>query len=147
MLYALFGEREVKLVLRQKRLGEVLGVTRPTVSRMSRSLETLGLLTRTRSERDRRNVILELTKMGYRLIKRVHKRWVKAGWAELAVSSALGHADDRDRDANRWWDAVYCKTQVDMLEGLLHKMRHEYCDVGSLYYPRWSRGAASPAPA
>jgi DNA-binding MarR family transcriptional regulator len=137
MMYALFGNREKKLVVRQKRLGEILGVTRPTVSRMSRSLETLGLLTRKRSTSDRRNVVMELTREGYRLIRRAHSFFVKRGWADLAICTALGHDDDRTLDGNRWWDAPYVYKEMDSLESLLGKIRYEYADYATLQYVRW----------
>ena len=137
MMYALFGNDEKKLVIRQKRLCEILGVTRPTVSRMSRSLETLGLLTRTRSTSDKRNIVMELTKAGYRLIRRAHDAFVKRGWADLAICTALGHDAGRTLDRNRWWHPPYVYKEMDTLEALLDKIRYEYADFATLQYVRW----------
>jgi DNA-binding MarR family transcriptional regulator len=147
MMYALFGNREVKLVIRQKRMCEILGVTKPTVSRMSRSLEALGLVTRTRSLIDRRNVVIELTKAGYRLIKEAHAFFVKRGWADLAVCTALGHDEARTIDGNRWADAVYVYKEMDTLEAILDRIRHEYRDFATLQYVRWRPPEARPAAA
>jgi DNA-binding MarR family transcriptional regulator len=134
MMYALFGNREAKLVVRQKRLCEILGVTRPTVSRMSRSLETLGLVTRTKSTIDGRNIVIQLTKFGFDVIRRAHRIFVKRGWSDLALCTALG----AHPGGNRWFDAVHCYKERDTLEDLLRRLRDEYGDFATLEYVRWA---------
>jgi DNA-binding MarR family transcriptional regulator len=141
MMFALFGQRQKRLVVRQKRLCQILGVTTPTVSRMSRSLETLGLLTRTRSTIDRRQVVIELTKAGFRLFKRVYKFCTTRGWSHLAMCTGVGGHPE----GNRWFDAAYCHPRLDTLEGLLDGIRVEFRDFGTLDYPGWGPPATSAA--
>ena len=59
---------------------------------------------------------------------RARAAFVRSGWAQLAVDTALG--------GERWCDGNFCLMQMDTLDGLLRAIRREYRDVASLYY-RW----------
>jgi DNA-binding MarR family transcriptional regulator len=133
MLYALFGQSSgSRIFMRQSRLCRVLGVTRPTVSRMVRSLEELGLVRRSRSETDRRQLEVRLTPHGRSRIRFAHKLLTRSGWAKLAVDTALG-ADSHK--THRWCDEGYCLEEMDTLDGLLGRIRRAFGDVGTLDYP------------
>ena len=94
LLYAIQGKHHF---LRQREppsmwqstLRRALGVTAPTVSRMVRSLEELGLVRRRRDHVDTRQRVVELTQEGYALLRRTMHRLMGSGVVELAVTSAL----------------------------------------------------------
>jgi DNA-binding MarR family transcriptional regulator len=133
LLFALLeGERECECGTLQSDLRRELGVSRPTVSRMLSSLETLGLVRRERSPYDRRQVSVELTRRGRLLIARAHRRMTRSGQAQLAVDCALGASPL----SNRWYDAAYCFRAMATLEGLLRKIRDAFGDFATLHY-RW----------
>jgi DNA-binding MarR family transcriptional regulator len=85
MLKSLSGGFRVE----QRHMRASLGVTAPTISRMLGSLEALGLVTRTRSERDRRQRVVRLTDAGERLVRRASRRFIESGAIQLAVDCAL----------------------------------------------------------
>jgi DNA-binding MarR family transcriptional regulator len=118
----------------QSRLRRTLGVTRPTVSRMLRSLEERGLVSRERSRIDRRQVDVRLTDSGRALIRLAHRLLTESGWAQLAVDSALGGPSLQDR----WFDPVHCSVEIHRLEGTLQGIRSAFGDFASLNY-RWHR--------
>jgi DNA-binding MarR family transcriptional regulator len=115
----------------QSRPRKTLGVSRPTVSRMLKSLEERGLVSRERSRRDRRQLDVRLTDSGRTLIRRAHRHLTKSGWARLAVDSALGATAMQ----NRWFDPMHCLMETDRLEGVLKKVRAAFGDFATLYYP------------
>jgi DNA-binding MarR family transcriptional regulator len=136
MLYALRGhDWKSRSVMHQARLGRVLGVSRPTVSRMLRSLEQLGLVLRTRSGRDRRQLEVRLTPEGRALIRKAHSALVRRGWAQLAVDSALGGSTSTPFGS--WHDDTYCLYEMAKLDDLLGRIRRAFGDVATLDYP-WS---------
>src|SRR5689334_22171797 len=73
----------------QSLLRRVLGVTAPTVSRMLRSLEGLGLLVRRRSHPGARQRWVQLTEQGIGAVRRALYLLVSSGAAALAVDCAL----------------------------------------------------------
>src|SRR5258707_9004153 len=56
-----------------------LGVSAPTVSRMLRSLEVLGLVERTRCPTDRRQLLVTLTAAGIKSIRRATSAFIGSG--------------------------------------------------------------------
>ncbi len=73
----------------QGQLAALLGVTRQTVGRMSRSLEALGLVNLERAEPDLRRVYITLTDAGTALLDRVQRIYVRSGLAGMAGSFVL----------------------------------------------------------
>jgi MarR family transcriptional regulator, organic hydroperoxide resistance regulator len=130
LLYALMGSGRT-FGKEQSRLRKKLGVSRPTVSRMLRSLEERGLVSRERSRRDRRQLEVRLTELGLGLIRRAHRILTESGWAQLAVDSALGATSM----GNRWYDPMHCLMETDRLEGTLKRVRDAFGDFATLYYP------------
>jgi DNA-binding MarR family transcriptional regulator len=131
LLYALpRGFRSFEQGMQQSSLRSQLGVSRPTVSRMLASLEDLGLICRRRSLADGRRLIVSLTGHGRTLIRAAERLFVRSGWAQLALDTALAGQPD-----GRWWDDMHCLFQMDKLEGLLRRLRDTFGDRATLYYP------------
>src|ERR1700723_51186 len=101
LLYALpHGRERFDARTRQSDLRRMLGVSRPTVSRMLASLEELKLLRRERATGDRRQIIVSLTQRGSMLIRKAVRAFIDSGWTLLALDSALGV----ERHGQRWCD-------------------------------------------
>ena len=130
LLYALMGSHPT-FGKYQSQLRKKLGVSRPTVSRMLRSLEERGLVSRQRSQLDRRQLDVRLTDAGRALIRLAHRVLTKSGWAQLALDSALGATSIE----NRWFDPMHCLMETDRLEGTLKKVRGTFGDFATLDYP------------
>ena len=111
----------------QRALRDALGVTAPTVSRMLRSLEDLGLVHRTRDDIDHRQRWLKLTDLGIKRLRKATRRLVRSGAIQLAVDSAL--TDNAPYEEGR------CLQQMDHAETLLDRIRRAFGDVATLYYP------------
>jgi DNA-binding MarR family transcriptional regulator len=112
----------------QRGLRRALGVSAPTVSRMVDSLEALGLVQRERCSVDRRMRYVRLTEAGFRSVRKAIRRFVRSGWAQLAVDSAL--------NPDRWHDETECLYATDICESTLRRFRRAYGDVATLSY-RW----------
>lgn len=121
LLYAVL-EREG---LQQIELCRALGVSRPTVSRMLGSLETLGLVERDTSCADLRARFVYLTKAGRRCIRKAIRRFMQWGIAQLAIDGALC--------PDAWGDAVACSSARRALEKALDALRRDFGDVANLY--------------
>jgi DNA-binding MarR family transcriptional regulator len=119
LLFALSTEARGRM--RQRALQQTLGVCRATVSRMLRSLEELGLVTRTVSDRDRRRKIVELTREGRARVARVVWKLVRGGRARIALYFALG----KEAPSACWAAAV-------ALQQTLLDIRHAFGDQASL---------------
>jgi DNA-binding MarR family transcriptional regulator len=94
LLYAIQGENHSRKLrdppsMWQSALRRALGVTAPTVSRMLRSLEELGLVRRWRDFNDTRQRVVELTRDGYALLLATMEELMGSGLVDLAVTSAL----------------------------------------------------------
>src|SRR5579859_5349878 len=77
---------------RQSDLRRELGVTAPTVCRMLKSLEELGLVTRAREGRDTRQRFVALTRKGLWHFRRARSLGITSGASQLAVDSMVaGH--------------------------------------------------------
>jgi DNA-binding MarR family transcriptional regulator len=131
MLYALMKSTRT-LGTYQSKLGKKLGVSRPTVSRMVRSLEDRGLVSRKRSAIDRRQIDVQLTHAGRSLIELAHRLLTESGWAQLAVNSALGATPFE----NRWYDDKHCLIEMDRFDRLIQRVRDAYGDFATVRY-RW----------
>jgi DNA-binding MarR family transcriptional regulator len=131
LLYALphgYGRFEIRT--RQSALRRMLGVSRPTVSRMLASLEELKLVRRERATGDRRQIIVRLTQRGCTLIRKAIRAFIDTGWTLLALDSAIGE----DLPGRRWCDDGHCMFEIETLDGLLKKIRVAFGDFATLAY-------------
>lgn len=116
----------------QRDLRGWLGVTAATISRMLRSLEKLGYVTRERSSSDRRQHIVRLTARGLFIMRRAFA--VVGRGVDLAFDTAL-------TDGNPFGDSATL-IAMDEAESMLKLVRSWFRDVAVLYYP-WLRTTAS----
>jgi DNA-binding MarR family transcriptional regulator len=123
LMYVVHQRRDVT----QREVRGELGVSAATVSRMLKSLETIGLLRRERADWDRRQRLVRLTEAGGRSIRSAIRHFIKWGAAQLMVDGALC--------PEGWYDDAACLTAMDALEGHLRNIREAYGDVAALYYP------------
>ena len=125
MLVAIKGE---KGVISQKRLRLILGVTRPTVSKMLRSLEKLGFVRREVNPMDRRRKDVWLTAAGLARLEAVYKKIVRPGWVHFALVWTMGP----------WTGNLlpprFCDDEMMELDRHLWRIRRGFCDTGSLSY-------------
>jgi DNA-binding MarR family transcriptional regulator len=128
LLYAL---KERRGGVTQSALRKLLGVCRATVSRMLGSLEKLGLVKRSVFALDRRRKLVELTNRGRWRIARAQHEFMRSGWAQLAVDSALG----AEGQMYRWYDEDDCREATSLLESLLGYIRKAFGDRAKLVYP------------
>lgn len=134
LLYALTDEgRALEAGTRQSALRRMLGVSRPAVSRMLRSLEDLGFVRRERSKVDRRQIDVYLTILGSLRVRRAFRKFVRSGWSQVAPECALGWAAPTERELFRWEN---CMSQTETLEPLLDDIRIALRDFATLEY-RW----------
>jgi DNA-binding MarR family transcriptional regulator len=124
MLYIVAKERSGML---QRDLQRALGVTAPTVSRMLKSLTTLGFVERTVMEEDHRRRYVVLTKAGRRRVLKAARWLIHSGNIQLMVDSALL--------PDRWYDPRACRRANDELDRSLHLVRHAYRDIATRHYP------------
>jgi DNA-binding MarR family transcriptional regulator len=92
MLFVILKNRNKKLTrwMFQSRLRKELGYTAPTTSRMAKSLERLGLITRKRTwTNDKRQVLIELTQSALALLKRIRECVIAPGILWLALHTAM----------------------------------------------------------
>ncbi len=126
LLYALRGYRG--LTVFQKHLRKKLGVCRPVLTRMLKSLVALGWVTRTRSTIDRRTYEICITAEGGKIIEAAYRRWVNSGramrWAHRALAGKYG-ARDRERSFRR----------MEWFEDVLQNMREVFRAGGWVSYP------------
>jgi DNA-binding MarR family transcriptional regulator len=115
-----------KVDCRQSALRARLGVSAPVVSRMLRSLEALGWVTRKRlpGGMDRRQVWVSLTEAGLECACEAFRQLFRA--AERIVYHAICYGYHRDGDVRF--------RQMETLESFLYVLR-KYCrDTATLYY-------------
>jgi DNA-binding MarR family transcriptional regulator len=123
MLHALRGT-ESDIIITQRRLRDILGVTAPTVSRMAISLEKLGLLTRKRSIADARQIIVRLTEEGLAKLATATRMAIGSGAVDLVVDSIFSfkwYSDAR-------WAELYA------LEEILLYARRQLRDRAEILY-------------
>ncbi len=94
----------------QGQLAALLGVTRQTVGRMSRSLQALGLVHLERTAPDLRRVYITLTDAGRALLARVTRIYLRSGLAGLAGSLVL-------------CDSVLCPEKAPLLVEMARRIR------------------------
>jgi DNA-binding MarR family transcriptional regulator len=129
MLYVLW-EMPLRLPVSQKEITRELGVTRPVVSRMLKSLREIGLVTRARALHDRRTWEIELTAQGRARIRRAVRFFVRRGAAWRCVQRGLcpGMPKGKKRERLAFWPMC-------QLEEMLDKLRRGFHARGRLHYP------------
>jgi DNA-binding MarR family transcriptional regulator len=125
MLYALLLAEGGTLY--QSELRERLGVSRPTVSRMLGSLETLGYVERMRCQDDMRQRLVKLTLRGRMCIRRARRALMTSGLIALAVDSALS-------PKKKWFDAMHVLARRERLQAFLNDIRDAFRDQATLAY-------------
>jgi DNA-binding MarR family transcriptional regulator len=115
----------------QAKIRRLLGVSAPTVSRMLKSLEVLGLVSRKPYPRDKRHVIVECTELG-------HAR------TEDAISALIetGHAEDMARRGVDV-DPEAAVPRLRVLQRALSFMRRTYKDAAAFIDP-WRTDSLVP---
>jgi DNA-binding MarR family transcriptional regulator len=109
----------------QSELRKKLGVNASVVSRMLRSLERLGLLTRKRPERgDKRQRQITLTEKGLACIRYAYQAFRRSSVRLLCIAIALG----------KYGKPVDTFFRMLMFEDYLLGMRHTYGDTAALHY-------------
>jgi DNA-binding MarR family transcriptional regulator len=128
MMYAVHGDprRKESYGSFQKDLPARLGVTAGVVSRMLRSLEDLGLVTRKPPSGDRRQRHVELTEAGLTCLRDAWTLLVRLVRRFVYEAICFGkHRDPEQRFA-----------RIAELESYLDVLRHDFGDTATLYY-RW----------
>jgi len=127
LLYCIHQER-VDAVW-QSSIRRALGVARPTVSRMVRSLEKLGLLVREVDWRDTRQRRLALSVAGRKVVRRVLRRLVRSDVVDRCVRRAFSYPNPppsrRNTDLSLIGDLDYT----------LQRFRTCFGDFATLEYP------------
>ncbi len=117
-----------KFGVKQTALRERLGVCRPVLTRMLKSLVELGWLTRERCTGDRRTYWIEITEKGLQIIEGAYRRLVRSMRAARWVNQALVGRE-------RWPDKDRSFPRMQTIEWLLDKVRTFFNAGGGLYYP------------
>jgi DNA-binding MarR family transcriptional regulator len=110
--------------MRQRDLRRTLGVTAGVVSRMVRSLEALGWLSRQRCPDDRRQIWVRLTESGERCIRDARRALVRAVLRLVFEAICFG----RHRSSEARFQAMA------HLEGYLGILRTNFGDTATLDY-------------
>jgi DNA-binding MarR family transcriptional regulator len=109
----------------QSTIRKRLGVTAPVVSRMTRALESLGWLKRSKWFHDKRQRFIEFTKEGFAAWK-VAQRVVLRSILRL-VYPAICFGQEHDPGVRL--------VTMDTLEGYLRGLRRHFGDRAMLYFP------------
>ncbi len=126
MLYAI--HHNALNCVTQMKLRRLLGVSRPTVSRMLKSLEGLGWVERGPGpHRDTRTRMVRLTATGVALLKRVLEAVLASGVVKFVVDTSLS--------MGQFWHEGRCLVERDRTEGILRRIREDFGDTASIYYP------------
>jgi len=110
----------------QSRIREILGIAGPTLSRMIKALVALGFIRRERSQWDRRQYEISLTRRGRETIEHAIRTIIDDG----IITSAVVHFV-----CTKWECPSTTLREVDELETTLRRMRERLCDQATLYYP------------
>jgi DNA-binding MarR family transcriptional regulator len=114
----------------QSTLRWLLGVAAPTVSKMLKSLEDLGIVGRARDPRDARCLIVRLTRRGLRAVTMARFDAVDRLEAEfMAARGVLGDPRD-DIESGDEFDELLAagRAGVDDIDRLLTNMRRAFAD-------------------
>jgi DNA-binding MarR family transcriptional regulator len=119
----------------------LLGVSAPTVSRMLKSLEQLGLVERDRDARDGRCKKVYLTKRGRDAVDLALRMTVDNDEAEhTAARGVLGSTRvETEFDEETWLTIDLGREHLDVLDSLTAKMRKAFRDRAPFRHP-WRRG-------
>lgn len=116
----------------QRDLVRTLGVSAPTVSRMLRSLEKLGLVVRERLARDTRQLRVFLTSAGRARVDDAYAELECSGAIELAYECALSPPCSY---SNTWALEGPRFEALMIADDVLNKIRHAFRDRATLHYP------------
>ena len=111
----------------QRNIQYLLGVSAPTVSRMLKSLELLGMIVRTPWERDRRSLYVRLTQRGREVVRFARATLIDTGIAEQFSLRGLGSNPQTARPDR------------DLLQRFLTRIRKAYGDYPRFEHP-WRVG-------
>lgn len=129
MMYAIFtnrGSLGPVVELKQRDVRRALGVSAPVVSRMLRSLEQLGLVSRRPPKYgDRRQRCVELTAAGEVCIRRACRMFLRG--IRRIVLDAICFGRHRE--------PIQRLIHMSQLESYLHVLRRDFGDQARLYYP------------
>jgi DNA-binding MarR family transcriptional regulator len=129
MLYAIFGSvpklHRSGCLTSQSELPRKLGVHKSVVSRMLRSLERIGLVSRRRFHRDRRQFRVELTDAGRAQLRDCAQCLARACRRLLCMAICFGG----------WSDPGACYRHLSGYESYLDAIRMQYGDRAWLVYP------------
>ncbi len=132
VLYAVDQARKAKQPLWQSQLRRILGYTaRSTMTQMLRALEMLGWTRRKRSDRDARQLEVELTPAGREQLGRAHFHFC-SGWAFDAPFWAEDWSPPTAAESKAWNAYV---SKVERLDAILDNFRFALRDTSSLCYP------------
>ena len=114
--------------MRQRDLRRILGVSAPTVSRMLKALESLGLVLRRKEpltirRADRRHRRVMLTDRGRARIRAAMRSIFGPAAASWAVECSLSPT---------WWSAALRRVHVNTFLWLLSTLRRSFGDIGNL---------------
>jgi DNA-binding MarR family transcriptional regulator len=114
----------------QKTIVRELGVTRPVVSRMLKSLRDLGFVERMRDPCDRRGWLVFLTEEGRKRIRRAIRFFIRreGAWRRVQRGLCPEMAKGEKREELAFWRM--CK-----LETMLARLRRGFHAGGHLHYP------------
>lgn len=98
------GERRCML---QSEIRRALGVTAVTVCKMLQALEKSKFVTRTREiSKDKRQVLVVLTRKALKLLRRVDRRIVRPGYLWIALHTTLGMTGEAVGTLKFWLDRL-----------------------------------------
>lgn len=124
-MLAAIEQQQARRIL-QSELRLKLGVSRATASRMLRSIEERGLITRRKSPHDGRQRQISLTRRGLITIKRAITWLIRTGTARFVLESSL---------VPSWYSENACFQEVSALDDALSRLRDSFRDAASLSYP------------
>jgi DNA-binding MarR family transcriptional regulator len=114
---------------RQSELRKKLGVTAPTITRMVKSLETLGVVRRERDRHDRRQRIVQLTREGLARIRAAIECFMRGRVPRKILDRAFGRLGVRGMKP-----AAVIFQRMCEYEDLLRCMRDMCGDTARLHY-------------
>ena len=115
----------------QSDLRRTLGVCASVVSRMLKSLEALGYITKERPLHDARQWQVWLTEEGRACIKRAIHEFVTWGYVQLALISTLVAGGSR----GPWWHPTKSRAALDNAMRVFNRLRDELGDGATRKYP------------